>query len=1283
MADETFVQSVKIEGLSELISALDRLGDVGKRAFEKIGDGASAATKPLEEAERAAKAASDQIAAVEKSAHAFGASLRNVGSSVSNVVDSIQNMATRTGVLVSAIAGATTALAFFVSKTIDSVDAIQEQADAIGISTDAFQKYKFAAIAGGATAAQFQQGFQRAGAQFRKGLEEQEQALAKFNAALDKNAKNALGANPFFGRDMAKEFEVVGAAAQKLAASTGRPLFQVQQELRNLANGGAAARAEFEKLTGTALPPIKGQLERVGKAAEEGGNAFNKLRIPLRDLVTGEARQFEDVIKDFITAISKIEDPMLRNALAADVFGERAGPALATALNDTNGSVTAAIATMERYGFSLDENAIKKAQEAQSKADLLGLALTSLKNKVGLAFAAPFAAGAGGLVEFIGQNQAKLEALATLLSNKLLPIVKDFVLVITGQGDQATNTTWVRDFVSGLTVLYTVIKDKVVFAFNLLLGVSKEVAKVINTIFGTEFTAGHVAAIIAITALTGGFRVLLAVLGTVFQVARSAAAAFRTLSLAAGVSGAGGAVGILAAAFRTFLIPAAIITGIALFVANIDKIKSSSEGVAEALNKMFGTDVKGFEVVQAGLEAIAAALIAVRINAILAGTALAGLGGPLVLAAYLAFQLWSSEAITVLPNIAKLIDLIAIGWAFFTGKISAKEFGQALKDIETKHKAIAEAVKKAADEQTKASEAAKVATEKQIAAREAALKSVEATETAGAKRVAAEHKAAAASVASDWKNAASQVSNSGFVEVSRGNWVRVATDAKAAAKTIPPAYAEAAALTLGEFTKLNDNINKVEFGGEWVKTADGQFKFIAGEATKLAKIIPNNFKEATDGSAAELKKLETASADTGKAVAQNLTQATTGLGTKIDESAKKTETAAEAAGRRLDELTQKINASAAAVEHPTNRSLFDQIKVDVQSLIDLIKQIPSVLSRQPGQQGGQPDVIGGGASITRRTQDDLDGGQGFDPAAGTVQTQASTAGMNALTTATNIARQALEAFKQFVVQTNDCLALLGTNLGITDRNLLVLQEETRKSGESLNTAKNSATGFSEAIAGINTAMGSLDLTSKFEGVAQAIGTAVDTITGKFKDLIAGVEQAATAMASAVSSALDTVIQKLDTAIAKAKELAAAQASSGGGGGGSSGPGMVTGGIARGPGGIDNVPAWLTRGEWVINKESSRRYHGILRAINDGTFRMPKFNMGGLVSGALSSLTPASPRLAFAGGGEVDSGPMTRIELALPGGRVVQVQGRRSAVNEINDFALRRKAASAGRHPRGG
>jgi TP901 family phage tail tape measure protein len=58
--------------------------------------------------------------------------------------------------------------------------------------------------------------------------------------------------------------------------------------------------------------------------------------------------------------------------------------------------------------------------------------------------------------------------------------------------------------------------------------------------------------------------------------------------------------------------------------------------------------------------------------------------------------------------------------------------------------------------------------------------------------------------------------------------------------------------------------------------------------------------------------------------------------------------------------------------------------------------------------------------------------------------------------------------------------------------------------------------------------------------------------------------------------------------------------------------LNSGNIVPGIGNTDTVPAMLTPGEFVVNKESTKKNYDLLTAINDG--QLPKFNKGGKIPG---------------------------------------------------------------------
>lgn len=89
-----------------------------------------------------------------------------------------------------------------------------------------------------------------------------------------------------------------------------------------------------------------------------------------------------------------------------------------------------------------------------------------------------------------------------------------------------------------------------------------------------------------------------------------------------------------------------------------------------------------------------------------------------------------------------------------------------------------------------------------------------------------------------------------------------------------------------------------------------------------------------------------------------------------------------------------------------------------------------------------------------------------------------------------------------------------------------------------------------------------------------------------------------------------------------------------------GPGFASGGfVSKGPSGIDTVPAWLTKKEFVMKVDAVKKYGvGFMNAVNQGKLAVQGFANGGLVGNFLDGIgsiaaSAVSPSLSqFAGAG---------------------------------------------------
>lgn len=217
------------------------------------------------------------------------------------------------------------------------------------------------------------------------------------------------------------------------------------------------------------------------------------------------------------------------------------------------------------------------------------------------------------------------------------------------------------------------------------------------------------------------------------------------------------------------------------------------------------------------------------------------------------------------------------------------------------------------------------------------------------------------------------------------------------------------------------------------------------------------------------------------------------------------------------------------------------------------------------------------------------------------------------------------------------------------------------------------------LQGLNAAGG--QAATSLQGVGSQVGTVLTTALQQ----LATDFQAATQGLDTASTEADQVAQSFNPlsnaaqVLADAFERAARGLDSGGGfarGGRVSGPGTTT---------SDSILARLSRGEFVVNAKATNRYLPLLHAINAMKFRMPKFNMGGLVGGftagmqaSLSHLAMpqfAEGGLALAGGGKV----AIDLDLRTDGGRVRgRVFGGQAMADALEQLSVSRQLSSGGR-----
>ena len=217
--------------------------------------------------------------------------------------------------------------------------------------------------------------------------------------------------------------------------------------------------------------------------------------------------------------------------------------------------------------------------------------------------------------------------------------------------------------------------------------------------------------------------------------------------------------------------------------------------------------------------------------------------------------------------------------------------------------------------------------------------------------------------------------------------------------------------------------------------------------------------------------------------------------------------------------------------------------------------------------------------------------------------------------------------------------------------------------------------------------------ASFTILADLIKVSVDLITGNLSgaltdfgvlatDVWTAVNGLVTGFGDAVKGAIG-LIGDLITWVGNLLNTIASLPSSLFGGTGTAAPAIpgavyASGGMVRGPGGIDKVPARLTSGEYVMRTAAVDHWGPrFMHALNN--LKNPLgFADGGLV-GLGASLMPASGA-RFAEGGLAAAETGTPVHLHFPSGAQVQLRGDRAVTEALLREARRAQMLSGGRRP---
>jgi hypothetical protein len=252
-----------------------------------------------------------------------------------------------------------------------------------------------------------------------------------------------------------------------------------------------------------------------GTAAAEAAKPFRELGISIGGSVgkmwTAEGGDIGQTLPALIRvtgALSRVADANQQAALSTQFFGREWLKIIPAFAGDVDRELTAANATIARFGIGLDKEEEDQAARFNAAWTTMETVVDRVKEMVGNAVGAALVPAIEHFTEIIGTNSGAIREWAASIAATAKPVLDDFITLIK-TGDRAQLNT---GFVRGLYDLATGVK----VAFAGLIAVLNQLAAVINSVFGTQITGGMLLSIALVGQFTGAFGLLINAL----QVAR-------------------------------------------------------------------------------------------------------------------------------------------------------------------------------------------------------------------------------------------------------------------------------------------------------------------------------------------------------------------------------------------------------------------------------------------------------------------------------------------------------------------------------------------------------------------------------------------------------------------------------------------------------------------------------------------------------------------------------------------------------------------------------------------
>lgn len=491
------------EGTQEVQSAFRSLGEEGKAAADRIkqsfeavnfkGDLTGTVKKELAELGKAGEDAARKInAALEKvgigesvtarvvrlktafanlaeSTKLTQAGFSNIQRGADRMVAGLDRSIKAIGILSAAIGGAVAATALLANRSADTAEAIQNQADAFGISFENMQRLRNVISDVGGDEGLLERAFTK----FTAGLEGTNEkadaaaeALAKLQKQKAEDIKNA--------ETSAKKDQISAKYRDKLVEAT-RKLEKAQNVFNGTTQSGFPGLVEYSQRLNT----LGDSQKQLAKVTEDFGAKGAVTLLAFLKALSGEFDDAQQAANKMLPALDQLGQTSLANL-------DTAGDALSTNFSRLALLVGSRIAP----AFTAIYDTIR---------EIIGT--------VGPALADAFGGVADAIASQIVQNKAAILDFAKGVTASAIQIARDIASALSGASGASSWIVRLKDdVVATFEFIRGLISTVLVPAFETFATILNPIAKALNGLFGTEFTGNSLAAVAIFAQLTGGMK---------------------------------------------------------------------------------------------------------------------------------------------------------------------------------------------------------------------------------------------------------------------------------------------------------------------------------------------------------------------------------------------------------------------------------------------------------------------------------------------------------------------------------------------------------------------------------------------------------------------------------------------------------------------------------------------------------------------------------------------------------------------------------------------------------